>query len=208
MALAEQRVSIRRVRQNHVKSLRDPLADRPHQEISARVVDAASAVQADEPSLPGSITRSAWATGVSRKRTRSIPLATGISLTIGEPGAACPSAMASGATAANASRNVNREARRRRIPLAMDYQNPRWGRANLSTDVLASCRGRVEIVRERNANANGRGDPASGRGASPTRTHGRPFQWAEPCRVRSTWARAQAGRLVPTRPPSLSRRRR
>jgi hypothetical protein len=46
MALAEQRGSIRCVRQNHVKSLRNPLTHSPHQD-SAKLVDAASAVEPD-----------------------------------------------------------------------------------------------------------------------------------------------------------------
>jgi hypothetical protein len=32
------------VRQNHVKSLRDPLADCAHQEVAAKVADGASAI--------------------------------------------------------------------------------------------------------------------------------------------------------------------
>jgi hypothetical protein len=40
--------SIRCVRQNHVKSLRDPLTDCPHQEVSTELVNATSAVEADD----------------------------------------------------------------------------------------------------------------------------------------------------------------
>jgi hypothetical protein len=47
MALAEQRGSIRRVRQNHVKSLRGPLTDGAHQEVAAKLVDPAFTVEAD-----------------------------------------------------------------------------------------------------------------------------------------------------------------
>ena len=47
MASAEQRGSIRRVRQNYVKSLRGPLTDRAHQEVAAKLVDPAFAVEAD-----------------------------------------------------------------------------------------------------------------------------------------------------------------
>ena len=48
MALAEQGGFIRCVRKNHVKSLRDPLTDRPYQEVSAELMNAASAVEADD----------------------------------------------------------------------------------------------------------------------------------------------------------------
>ena len=48
MALAGQRGSVGRVWEHHGKPLRHPLTERPHQEVSAELVDTAAAVEADD----------------------------------------------------------------------------------------------------------------------------------------------------------------